>query len=277
MPRRSGRSARKSSKRIARSQSGMASAQGRSIAGPGTVCSRSPSASIEKVLEPEHAAETRYRDRCSLKSKSPGSNPGSICVGVLKSKRQPGAFAVTFRTKPPSQQGRSWRARLPVHPAAELFPRMSPDELRALGEDIKNNGQRQPIAIIERARRRPDGTLHVKDPPLQEVLDGISRLDAMEMAGIKVIGENGQLDARIQQVEVDADEVDPVAYVISANIHRRHLKPKQKREIIAELIKAQPEKPDLQIAKMIGVSPTTVGTVRREMEAKGDVSKLETR
>src|SRR5262249_54520725 len=36
-------------------------------------------------------------------------------------------------------------------------------------------------------------------------------------------------------------------------------------------------KPDLQIAKTVKVSATTVGTVRREMEAKGDVSKLETR
>ena len=70
---------------------------------------------------------------------------------------------------------------------------MSPDEFKALTEDIKKNGQRQPIAIIERARRRPDGTFHVSDPPLQEVLDGISRLDAMEAAGIAVIGKDGNL------------------------------------------------------------------------------------
>ena len=27
-----------------------------------------------------------------------------------------------------------------VHPAADLFPMMTPDELKALGEDIKKNG-----------------------------------------------------------------------------------------------------------------------------------------
>jgi hypothetical protein len=32
---------------------------------------------------------------------------------------------------------KSWRDVLPIHPAAELFPLMSPGELRALGEDIK--------------------------------------------------------------------------------------------------------------------------------------------
>jgi len=32
---------------------------------------------------------------------------------------------------------RSWRDVLSVHPAAELFPQMSADELRELGEDIK--------------------------------------------------------------------------------------------------------------------------------------------
>jgi len=34
----------------------------------------------------------------------------------------------------------SWRDHLKVHPAAELFPRMTEAELRELGEDIKRNG-----------------------------------------------------------------------------------------------------------------------------------------
>src|SRR5262249_28691019 len=160
-----------------------------------------------------------------------------------------------IQTKPPA---RKWRDVLPIHPAAELFPRLPPDELKALGADIKTNGQRQPIAIIEKARRRPDGTLHVKDPPLQEVLDGISRLDAMEAAGIAVTGKDGQLHKQVSRTVVDTDEVDPVAYVISANIHRRHLTAEQKRDLIAKLIKATPEKSDRQIAETVKASPTTV-------------------
>jgi hypothetical protein len=171
----------------------------------------------------------------------------------------------------------SWRDVLPIHPAAADFPRLTLEELQALGEDIKKNGQRQPIAIIERARRRPDGTFHISDPPLQEVLDGISRLDAMEAAGITVTDKDGQLHEQVLRTVVDTDEVDPVPYVISANIHRRHLTAEQKRELIAELLKAAPEKSDRQIAKAVKASPTFVGKVRAEKEATGDVSTVDTR
>lgn len=34
----------------------------------------------------------------------------------------------------------SWRDVLPVHPAAELFPALSPEELRELGANIKQRG-----------------------------------------------------------------------------------------------------------------------------------------
>ncbi len=39
----------------------------------------------------------------------------------------------------------SWRDVLRIHPAADLFPMMSPEELRGLGEDIKANGLRVPV------------------------------------------------------------------------------------------------------------------------------------
>jgi hypothetical protein len=41
----------------------------------------------------------------------------------------------------------TWRDHLPVHPAAELFPALSPDDLRQLGEDIKANGVRQRVVV----------------------------------------------------------------------------------------------------------------------------------
>jgi hypothetical protein len=42
---------------------------------------------------------------------------------------------------------KSWRDVLKVHPAAELFPPMSPDELRALGEDIVKHELANPIVL----------------------------------------------------------------------------------------------------------------------------------
>lgn len=47
----------------------------------------------------------------------------------------------------PPKQATSWRDVLPIHPAAELFPLMSPDELRELGEDTKKGGLRSQIVL----------------------------------------------------------------------------------------------------------------------------------
>jgi hypothetical protein len=79
------------------------------------------------------------------------------------------------------------------------------------------------------------------------------------------------------RIEIPSEAGEAYAYIVGANIRRRHLTAKQKRNLIIELLKARPEKSDRQIAKTVKVSPTTVGTVRAKMEATGDVSKLDTR
>jgi hypothetical protein len=148
----------------------------------------------------------------------------------------------------------SWRNILPVHPAAELFPRMSPDELCELGEDMLENGVTSPIALWR------------ADPKAQlQMLDGINRLDAIELVtGCPVeVGPPslmaGDFLATDKVIVLDKT-TDPYAYVISANIHRRHLNTGQKRELIARVLKADPNKSDRQIAANVKASPTTVGT-----------------
>src|SRR5215204_6030922 len=71
----------------------------------------------------------------------------------------------------------SWRERLPIHPAAELFPLMSEAELEQLAEDIKENRLLVRIVLL------PDGQL----------IDGRNRLDAAERAGLPIFDEQGNL------------------------------------------------------------------------------------
>jgi hypothetical protein len=43
------------------------------------------------------------------------------------------------------------------------------------------------------------------------------------------------------RTQLNADVMDPYEYVLSANLHRRHLTADQKRELIAKVLKAKPE------------------------------------
>jgi hypothetical protein len=65
------------------------------------------------------------------------------------------------------------------------------------------------------------------------------------------------------------------AYIISKNIHRRHLTAEQKRNLLVELVKASPEKSNRQIAKTAKVDDKTVGAVRRELESTAEIPQLE--
>jgi ParB-like nuclease family protein len=163
----------------------------------------------------------------------------------------------------PTKPAASWRDVLPIHLAAERFPLMTSDELRALAEDIKQNGLRNPCCIAE----DEDGRVLL--------FDGRNRLDALELIGEKIT--LATLNNSVIFVRFEADYIDIPERVVSLNIHRRHLTAEQKRDLIAELIKATPGRSDRQIAKTMRASPTTVGTVRASMEAKGEVSKLDTR
>lgn len=119
---------------------------------------------------------------------------------------------------------KSWREVLPVHPAAELFPMMTPEALRALGEDIKAHGLRSPVTVWE--SEKGSGLF---------LLDGRNRLDAMEAIGLRPI-ENDRWRDTDPLLSVRYSGLDPYAYVISANLHRRHLTDKQRGEIAAKLV-----------------------------------------
>jgi hypothetical protein len=137
------------------------------------------------------------------------------------------------------------------HPAASIFPLLNPQEFDELVADVKANGLQVPIT-----RFQGPGTEH-----RGSVLDGRNRAIACAVAGVPPI-------------YVDRDDiVDPVAFVISANIRRRHLSSKQKRALVARLLQLDPKRSDRQIAAATGVSHHTVGGVRAEQEADGQIAQ----
>jgi len=179
----------------------------------------------------------------------------------------------------------SWRSVLRIHPAAELFPLMPPDELRVLGEDIRKHGLHEPVVLQKQYRRGADGSIRNEHDYELALIDGRGRLDAMEEADFTLVCD-GKLDPMLGHRALGltpladgatselASSVDPYDFVISRNLHRRHLTAKQKREVIAKLLKATPEKSNRQIAETVKASHHTVGAVRAEMEATGQVAQL---
>lgn len=86
-----------------------------------------------------------------------------------------------------------------VHPAADLFPMLDASELDQLAADAKEQGWNNPVVVT------PDGHL----------LDGRNRLIASVMIG---------LDVPIRRL----DPPDPIAWVLSENLRRRHLNTAQR-------------------------------------------------
>ena len=147
---------------------------------------------------------------------------------------------------------------------------MSEAELAALGKDIRKHGLTSSIAVWS------DGK------SLVQLLDGRSRLDAIEIEiGPAIVGPPSVMAGKdflaVNKVIVLDRSVDPYAFVISANIHRRHLTGEQKHELIAKLIETDPTKSNRQIAKTVKVDHKTVASVRAEKEGRGEIPHVETR
>jgi hypothetical protein len=70
--------------------------------------------------------------------------------------------------------------------------------------------------------------------------------------------------------------VDPYAYVVSANIRRRHLSTADKDRVIVRLLKADPTKSNRAVAKLTDTSHPHVAKVRKRAERTGDVETVTT-
>jgi ParB family chromosome partitioning protein len=98
-----------------------------------------------------------------------------------------------------------------AHEFADFLPMLSGPELDALAEDIKANGQREPILIFDGA-----------------ILDGRNRLAACRLAGVEPVFEPAPVETRAEALRL----------VVSLNLRRRHLDETQRGMFAALLLPA---------------------------------------
>lgn len=109
----------------------------------------------------------------------------------------------------------SANSAMTLHPCSEIFPLMEGEDFDALVADINLNGLRDPIVTLGGA-----------------ILDGRNRHRACLSAG-----------TQIKTVEYTGK--DPLGFVMSVNLHRRHLNESQRAMIAARLATMPKGRPEL--------------------------------
>jgi hypothetical protein len=127
----------------------------------------------------------------------------------------------------------SWRDFYKVHPACEVFPPLSPDELQKLADDIHVNGLN--VAIETRHVAGPDGGTTY-------VIDGRNRLAALEdVLGYQIVNDKGEWIGSAKARHLPGYTNEKVAAdVLSLNLRRRHqsLTKEQQVELIDAVLRA---------------------------------------
>lgn len=141
---------------------------------------------------------------------------------------------------------------LDFHPLANLFPLVEGEDFRDLVADVAAHGIHQPIDVWQ-----------------GKILDGRNRYRAAQAAGIEL----GPQHIRHFRPELYGD---PLAYVISANLKRRHLDDRQRASIAGKIAnmargrppEAAPENPPIggisaeRAAAQLNVAPRQVERAR---------------
>jgi hypothetical protein len=102
-------------------------------------------------------------------------------------------------------------SKLQHHELSEIFPLMEGPEFDALVEDIKLHGVRERITLL-----------------YGKILDGRNRYKAGLKAGVRFTESHFEQPEDIKR--------DPLAFVISANLHRRHLNESQRAVVASKLV-----------------------------------------
>lgn len=130
-----------------------------------------------------------------------------------------------------------------VHPVADLFPMLLPDEMADLAADIAERGLVQSVVLDAEGR----------------VLDGRNRLTACWQAGV---------EATFEKYEGD----DPDGYALAVNLARRHMTKGQQAMVAARALILNIKGTQTTVAKAAGVSQPSVGHAAVVLEHAPDLA-----
>ena len=115
------------------------------------------------------------------------------------------------------------------HPLANIFPMLQGNEAMALQQDIEAHGVREPIVLFE-----------------GKILDGRNRFTASLAAGVECPWREFGTS--------DCDGADPMAFVVSLNLARRHLTESQRAMVASKLANMQEGRPRNNYANLRSLS-----------------------
>lgn len=141
------------------------------------------------------------------------------------------------------------------HEIASIFPMMEGEEFETLVKDIKENGLIEPIYLYE-----------------GKIIDGRNRYLACQKAGV---------EPRFEEYT----GISPVDFVISKNLHRRHLNESQRAVVAAKIANLSRGRPSENrqnclitqddAAELLNISPRLIRTVKAvEKEAPELIDKI---
>lgn len=139
----------------------------------------------------------------------------------------------------------------------QLLPTLDDEAFASLKASIAERGVLVPVEVDETGN----------------ILDGHHRMRAWE----ELRAEGVRLPDYPRAVRAGLSETEKRQLVRALNLARRHLTQRERRALVADAIRDDPQASDRRIAVALGVSPTTVGAVRAELVEAGDVSNLDTR
>ena len=130
----------------------------------------------------------------------------------------------------------------------QVMPPLSSEEYQELHDDIKVNGVLEPIHVDE------EGV----------VIDGHHRSKIANELGIPcpVITHD------------DLDDAGKRSLAFTLNLKRRHLNREQRRALIAESLKSDPQLSNREHARRTGANHETVGSVRKGMVGSGALAEI---